>query len=168
MRIESNWLILETTKCNCTNGLVADSYICKRNNIPQRGRSCPLCKATTKNHNYLLGLFKTCVRCRGTTIRPETIYDYLPAGLFSSLNFNVSRGANESLTLIEGLLGLNSIVSVMDYGAHHKLTDDGLIEKVRALAGSIQAINIVIRPTLEVGRITIISKKDGYVVKALK
>lgn len=165
MKLQSNALVFEQTKCHCTNGLIIERQPCRYDNRAQRGTPCQLCGSKVKRHNWINTGSHTCERCNGTSLRPETLQDYLPGAEWTQLPVKVlSKGA--PTTANDALFGFGAIYTCLDYGRHWQLSDVELIEAAIDGHGGVSGYHVA-RPSGEVcHHIEIERKSQGYAVRA--
>lgn len=172
MRVENGKLVYATTTCWTCNGTGAyrPNHPCPRYDRPQNGQPCPHCGSTTKHgHHYLPdGQDVTCGRCQGTGKVPENRYDYLPSEIVTAIPLVVVR-SNRAITFNESYLGIGCLWSSVDYGAHRRLSDEALAEKIRSdmsQGHSVQACHVVDKEDRLPPFIAICCNNQGYSVRS--
>lgn len=179
MRIENGQLVLDEMKrcygCHHVegqdedkgSGIVADRVPCSTCKGTRRGKRGGRngCKDCYDGREYSKTSFHPCSNCDGTGLVPETIYDRIPDEMWVNLSFKVYRRPARMQTWGERYLGLGCY-SVEDYGRHHNMTDEELIEEVRDPRHAPQACKLVKgKDDLTfASEVAIVTAKGGYAV----
>lgn len=136
MKIENGALVLETTSCHCastrTPGQIVPIQSCCQK------KKCGICKG----EGYLRLAAVTCNTCEGTTVRPETLCDYVPQELIDSVPLRILRSGREP-SWNESYLGLHCVYSCIDYGDASKQSDEDLLARLKTKHTHFQASHFV-------------------------
>lgn len=156
LRVENNIVILEPKDCtHCDDdrtpvGTVITAFeykLCEKcNGTGKRGSGrCRNCNSKDGYFSHLsprrpglvpdytkIASIGTCTTCGGhpENAMMENLTDPMPVDILQAIPIEVMR-SNRPQTFNEAHLGLGTIYSITDYGAHKNQTDDELITKVR-------------------------------------
>lgn len=170
MRIENGRLVFDKKACSCCKEGKTCSVDacpeCKGTGRGKRGKvgGCRKCNGSRKYYNWERKV--TCDICHGNyqDFQDETVYDYIPKGLFASMPFKVVRQyAGQSFN--EQYLGLGMVFGCTDYGAAWGRNDADIIADVKTNY-SHQACKIAKEDGTLAKGITIVVKPQGYSVVA--
>lgn len=167
MKVESGVLVYEYKQCfTCMgSGRYTPHVPCPNQHKAQRGKPCAHCGATHKfDHHWLPQESVQCPKCLGTLIEREDRYDYMPVEILRSIPVKVLRSTREA-TWNESWLGHGCLWSTVDYGAHRRLSDEKLIEKVREHF-SVQACAVVNEQDELPPFIALLTSDTGYSVRS--
>ncbi len=172
MRIEAGRIVLGERHCHCHHfphgaGKAAGKKACAECGGTGQGkrgkdRGCKKCYGFTTEPDFV-NLIE-CPTCLGTDNVPETETDTLPIEAFRSLPFRVIREERGS-TWLEEYLPIGSCWSSIDYGRSWPLSDEEVIEQVKASASYIQACKVS-RDGRVCDEVLIILHRQGYRVDA--
>lgn len=175
MQIVNGKLVLGTRNCTyCCYGepgkmagkKVCDS--CKGTGNGKRGKpgGCRDCYGDRTRPDW--DNPETCPQCNGAyaDASPETMSDYLPPGMFASLEFRTQRHERRA-TVNESLVGFGFIFCCTDYGAAWKAADDAaLVANVKS-HGSTQASSVAKDDGSLCRYVLITVMPGGYTVRAV-
>ena len=95
MKIENGKMIFEVIPCDhCDQTGITKKYTsCPNDRKPMYGKVCSFCGSTTKHghHSKDMGETQNCWKCNGKKEYKEKSTDYMPEGMFESLDFLVVR-----------------------------------------------------------------------------
>jgi hypothetical protein len=93
------------------------------------GRKCEICGSKNQHDHKVVGSeIRDCTICNGKGSMMENLYDSDRGGVWKTLPVKLIR-SNREQTWAEAYLGVG-LWSCTDYGAHQKMTDEELIQKL--------------------------------------
>lgn len=181
MKREGNKIIFERKNCSCSWGNSEHAgkqcgYVpCPKCNGTQRtkgGKGKGRCTAcyNGRNASWKPEHLQTCEKCNGQwqNAEEEHYTDYMPDGIWQSLDFKVFRH-NRPISGNEALLGFNCVYSCEDYGrAWEENNDEKLLSEVKAAKNHSHQASKVCKPDGTLCKyVGIFVSRGGYSVRAV-
>lgn len=138
---------------------------------PRGGKDgCRTCHGSKRHYDP--AVTEVCGRCNGVSPdrhEDETRYDHLSFAAFRDLvEWRVVDATDTRFTQWGTLLGEHgAITTVVDYGAHTRMTDEELVAAVRDGRDSTQGVNVVSKDLVLCDAIVIARRQNGYSVRAV-
>lgn len=171
MKIVDGKAVFEEVKCWHCTGTGKHEYfnLCPNWNktVAHRpGRKCEVCGAKSQHKHKTIGSeIRDCELCKGKGSMMEDRYSSDSGSVWKTLPIKVIRSLREQ-TWAEAYLGMG-FCSVTDYGAHQKMTDEELIEKVHGEKGGYNQFCKYVDKELNVApELLILCNNMGYSIVA--
>ena len=168
MKLVDGKIVYEMRQCYICDGKGQHKNMkpCTRNNLPQRGKPCPHCGTTTKQHQFVDNGMIACGVCNATGQLLEDRFSYIPANILLTLPIRLVK-VNREPNFNERNLGYGSMISVVDYLDHTTMSDEQNKEYVLDIITrhKFQACDVVDVHDKLCTEIVMVCTEGGYTLK---